>query len=221
MLSLAGTLIVLGSINPAQAALVAEPLVINSDEENVIQTITGLQVLNSDGSAIDVFTVDFQFDSFTTIFGGFSSSSGDFSPSSEAFFFDDLEGAESARRAINDAINGMTTTTPIGVEGLFNLPGSEDAIIVALNSYIIPGKFSDNDSNMVETLIGQFTNGAWVGNTTQLQPQGTPTMYAKFTKTGEINIDSTPTPTVPESSNLVSILIFGTSLLFVAKNRIR
>lgn len=222
MLSLAGTIIVLGTINPAQGAVVGEPLVVNSDEANAVKTITGLQILKSDGSAIEMFDVEFEFDSFTSTFGDSSPSSGDFSPSSEAFFFGDLERAESARRAINDAINGMTTTTPIGVEGtsLFKAPGSEDPIILALDFYRIPGKFSDDDPNMVQTLIGQFRDGAWGGNTTQLQPKDAPIMYAKFTKTGEIDLASPSNPTVPESSNLVSILVFGTSLLFVAKNRI-
>lgn len=222
MLSLAGTIIVLGTINPAQGAVVGEPLVVNSDEANAVKTITGLQVLNSDNSVIEIFTVSFQFDSFATTFGDSSSSSSDFSPSSEAFFFGDLERAESARRAINDAMNGMTTNRPIQVDGTssFNPPGSDDPIIPALDFYRIPGKFNDNDPDMVYTLIGEFRDGAWVGNTTQLQPKDAPIMYAKFTKTGEIDLASPSNPTVPESSNLVSILVFGTSLLFVAKNRI-
>ena len=87
--------------------------------------------------------------------------------------------------------------------------------IVALGNYIIPTAFNDPQ---VETIIGQFTNDAWGGGTTQIEvADGVPpnglVMYAKFTKTGEISA-------IPESSNLVSILVFGTSLLFVAKNRI-
>lgn len=208
MLSLAGTFIVLGTIHSAQGAVVVSP-----SNGNPVEKITGVEVLNSDGSAIEIFTVDFQFDTFVTTFGN--------TPSSQAFFLDNSDGALLALTAINDAMNAMTLTNQ-QVRGITSFAPDSGPIINLMN-YRIPILFDPND-NEVETMIGQFTNGAWVGGTTQMElADGNPpnglVMYAKFTKTGEIDLTPTP-PTVPEPSNLVSILVCGVSLLFVAKNRI-
>ena len=43
MLSLAGTLMVLGSINSAQGAVIGEPPVVNPNNGNPVEEITGLQ----------------------------------------------------------------------------------------------------------------------------------------------------------------------------------
>ena len=204
MLSLAGTLMVLGSINSAQGAVIGEPPVVNPNNGNPVEEITGLQVLNSDGSLIEIFTVNFQFDSFVTTFGD--------NPSSEAFFLGNTTGAISALTAINNAMNGVTSTIPTQVVGTTSFNPDPNVPIVALGNYIIPTAFNDPQ---VETIIGQFTNDAWGGGTTQTEDKTALVMYAKFTKTGEIDVSA-----IPESSNLVSLLVFGTSLLFVAKNRI-
>ena len=204
MLSLAGTLMVLGSINSAQGAVIGEPPVVNPNNGNPVEEITGLQVLNSDGSLIEIFTVNFQFDSFVTTFGD--------NPSSEAFFLGNTTGAISTLTAINNAMNGVTSTIPTQVVGTTSFNPDPNVPIVALGNYIIPTAFNDPQ---VETIIGQFTNDAWGGGTTQTEDKTALVMYAKFTKTGEIDVSA-----IPESSNLVSLLVFGTSLLFVAKNRI-
>ena len=207
MLSLAGTLMVLGSINSAQGAVIGEPPVVNPNNGNPVEEITGLQVLNSDGSLIEIFTVNFQFDSFVTTFGD--------NPSSEAFFLGNTTGAISALTAINNAMNDRWTvvsTIPTKVVGTTSFNPDPNVPIVALGNYIIPTAFNDPQ---VETIIGQFTNDAWGGGTTQTEAKTALVMYAKFTKTGEIDVSA-----IPESSNLVSLLVFGTSLLFVAKNRI-
>ena len=209
MLSLAGTLMVLGSINSAQGAVIGEPPVVNPNNGNPVEEITGLQVLNSDGSLIEIFTVNFQFDSFVTTFGD--------NPSSEAFFLGNTTGAISALTAINNAMNGVTSTIPTQVVGTTSFNSDPNVPIVPLGNYRIPATL-DLNANEVATIIGQFTNDAWGGGTTQIEvADGVPpnglVMYAKFTKTGEISA-------IPESSNLVSLLVFGTSLLFVAKNRI-
>ena len=73
----------------------------------------GLQLLNSDGSLIEIFTVNFQFDSFVTTFGD--------NPSSEAFFLGNTTGAISALTAINNAMNGVTSTIPTRLWGLPHL----------------------------------------------------------------------------------------------------
>ena len=172
----------------------------------------GLQLLNSDGSLIEIFTVNFQFDSFVTTFGD--------NPSSEAFFLGNTTGAISALTAINNAMNDRWTvvsTIPTKVVGTTSFNSDPNVPIVPLGNYRIPATL-DLNANEVATIIGQFTNDAWGGGTTQIEvADGVPpnglVMYAKFTKTGEISA-------IPESSNLVSILVFGTSLLFVAKNRI-
>ena len=204
MLSLAGTLMVLGSINSAQGAVIGEPPVVNPNNGNPVEEITGLQVLNSDSSLFEIFTVNFQFDSFVTTFGD--------NPSSEAFFLGNTTGAISALTAINNAMNGVTSTIPTQVVGTTSFNPDPNVPIVALGNYIIPTAFNDPQ---VETIIGQFTNDAWGGGTTQTEDKTALVMYAKFTKTGEIDVSA-----IPESSNLVSLLVFGTSLLFVAKNRI-
>ena len=209
MLSLAGTLMVLGSINSAQGAVIGEPPVVNPNNGNPVEEITGLQVLNSDSSLFEIFTVNFQFDSFVTTFGD--------NPSSEAFFLGNTTGAISALTAINNAMNGVTSTIPTQVVGTTSFNSDPNVPIVPLGNYRIPATL-DLNANEVATIIGQFTNDAWGGGTTQIEvADGVPpnglVMYAKFTKTGEISA-------IPESSNLVSILVFGTSLLFVAKNRI-
>ena len=113
MLSLAGTLMVLGSINSAQGAVIGEPPVVNPNNGNPVEEITGLQVLNSDSSLFEIFTVNFQFDSFVTTFGD--------NPSSEAFFLGNTTGAISALTAINNAMNGVTSTIPTQVVGLPHL----------------------------------------------------------------------------------------------------
>ena len=209
MLSLAGTLMVLGSINSAQGAVIGEPPVVNPNNGNPVEEITGLQVLNSDSSLFEIFTVNFQFDSFVTTFGD--------NPSSEAFFLGNTTGAISTLTAINNAMNGVTSTIPTQVVGTTSFNSDPNVPIVPLGNYRIPATL-DLNANEVATIIGQFTNDAWGGGTTQIEvADGVPpnglVMYAKFTKTGEISA-------IPESSNLVSILVFGTSLLFVAKNRI-
>ena len=204
MLSLAGTLMVLGSINSAQGAVIGEPPVVNPNNGNPVEEITGLQLLNSDGSLIEIFTVNCQFDSFVTTFGD--------NPSSEAFFLGNTTGAISTLTAINNAMNGVTSTIPTQVVGTTSFNSDPNVPIVALGNYIIPTAFNDPQ---VETIIGQFTNDAWGGGKTQTEDKTALVMYAKFTKTGEIDVSA-----IPESSNLVSLLVFGTSLLFVAKNRI-
>ena len=178
--------------------------VVNPNNGNPVEEITGLQLLNSDGSLIEIFTVNFQFDSFVTTFGD--------NPSSEAFFLGNTTGAISALTAINNAMNGVTSTIPTQVVGTTSFNPDPNVPIVALGNYIIPTAFNDPQ---VETIIGQFTNDAWGGGTTQTEDKTALVMYAKFTKTGEIDVSA-----IPESSNLVSLLVFGTSLLFVAKNRI-
>ena len=47
--------------------------------------------------------------------------------------------------------------------------------IVALGNYIIPTAFNDPQ---VETIIGQFTNDAWGGGTTQTEDKTALVMYA-------------------------------------------
>ena len=209
MLSLAGTLMVLGSMNSAQGAVKGEPPVANPNNGNPVEEITGLQVLNSDSSLFEIFTVNFQFDSFVTTFGD--------NPSSEAFFVGNTTGAISALTAINNAMNDRWTvvsTIPTQVVGTTSFNSDPNVPIVHLGNYRIPATL-DLNANEVATIIGQFTNDAWGGGTTQTEDKTALVMYAKFTKTGEIDVSA-----IPESSNLVSLLVFGTSLLFVAKNRI-
>lgn len=224
MLSLAGTLIVLGTINPAQGAVVSvgDPLVVGlNNNESAVTKITGLQILNSDGSAIDILDVHFQFDAFNTTFGE--------SPSSEAFFLNNEQGAHLALKAITCAINGGNPTpdSSCDMNGVDSIPTNAEprkvegmttmvSFPIPTSTYSVPFELN---SNRVTSIVGHSNNSDLEVVTTQtISKHVSPVMYAKFNKIGEIDLTDT-TATVPEPSNLASIVVFGASLLFLAKPR--